>query len=381
MPVWIQIDCFAFLAGAVSTLIGTPVFGWIARRLGIMDTPQSNHKGHARSTPLLGGAAMFTGWIGCLGCGLAAALYSGDTLPGFSGALAVHLAGIHMALQQLGFLALGAFFAMLLGLVDDRHALSAGMKFAGQFLIAVMAVWLGGVRVNIFFTNPVLVWSASIFWIMLLMNSINFFDNMDGLAVGTIAIAMGFFTVIAALNSQYFIAVLAALSCGVCVGFWYYNANPAVIFMGDSGSHFLGYLAAVISAGVSWFGVDFSLSRFPVLIPIFILALPLFDTGMVVLIRTCKGKPFWVGDHNHISHRFVRMGLSRRQAVLLVHLMALCVGLGMLPVFWGDFRTAAILVAQAFLFLLVITILQFALSDRQDTREKAQSETEGEKRS
>ena len=225
-----------------------------------------------------------------------------------------------------------------------------------------------------------LVWGASVFWLMLLMNSINFFDNMDGLAVGTITIAMGFFCVIAALNNQYFIAALAAMSCGVTAGFWYYNTSPAMIFMGDSGSHFLGYLAAVISAGVSWFGIDYSLSRFPILMPLFILALPLFDTGMVVLIRTCRGKPFWIGDHNHISHRFVRMGLSRRQAVLLVHLMALCVGLGILPVFWGDFRTAAILVAQAFLFLLVVSILQFALSDRQDTREKVQPDETKEKK-
>ena len=380
MPVWIQIDCFAFLAGAVSTLIGTPVFGWIARRLGFMDTPQSNHKGHARSTPLLGGAAMFLGWLFCLVCGLAAALYCGDTLPGFSSALTMHLSGIHAALPELGFLVLGAFLCIVLGLVDDKYALSAPVKFGGQFLIALLAVWQGGVRVNIFFTCPVLVWAASIFWIMLLMNSINFFDNMDGLAVGTIAIAMGFFSVIAALNHQFFIAVFAAMSCGICVGFWFYNANPAMIFMGDSGSHFLGYLAAVISAGVSWFGIDHSLSRFPILMPLFILALPLFDTGMVVLIRTWNKKPFWIGDHNHISHRFVRMGLSRREAVILVHLMALCLGLGILPVFWGTFRTAAILVTQAFLFLLVITILQFALSGRQDTREKIQPEKEERKK-
>lgn len=209
----------------------------------------------------------------------------------------------------------------------------------------------------------------TVFWIMLMMNSINFFDNMDGLAVGTIAIAMGFFTVIAALNHQFFIATFSALTCGVCCGFWFYNYNPATIFMGDSGSHFLGYLAAVIAAGVSFFDISYSRSRFPILMPLFILALPLFDTAMVVLIRTRNRKPFWIGDHNHISHRFVRMGLSRKQAVLLVHLMALCIGLGILPVFWGDFRTAAILVAQAMLFLLVITILQFALSDRQDTRE------------
>ena len=201
------------------------------------------------------------------------------------------------------------------------------------------------------------------------MNSINFFDNMDGLAVGTIAIAMGFFTVIAALNQQFFIAVFSALTCGVCCGFWFYNFNPAVIFMGDSGSHFLGYMAAVISAGVTYFGIDFSLSRFPILMPLFILALPLFDTAMVVLIRTRNHKPFWIGDHNHISHRFVRMGLSRKQAVMLVHLMALTIGLGILPVFWGDFRTAAILVVQALLLLGIITILQFTLGNRQETRE------------
>lgn len=373
MSVWNQIYLFAFLAGAVSTLLATPFFGWLARKLNFLDVPQANHKGHGRATPLLGGAAMFTGWFLCLAASVGLVMWGG--LAVLLDEIAGHLPGLEASLPKLGFLILGAFLAIVLGLVDDKCALSAGSKFGGQFLIALIAVGLGGVRVNIFFTNPVLVWAASIFWIMLLMNSINFFDNMDGLAVGTVTIAMGFFAVIAALNGQFFITTLAALTCGVGAGFWFYNTSPATIFMGDSGSHFLGYMAAVISAQVTWFGIDFSLSRFPILMPLFILALPLFDTGMVVLIRTLNGKPFWIGDHNHISHRFVRMGLSRRQAVLLVHLMALCVGLGILPVFWGDFRTAAILVAQAFLFLLIITIMQFALSDRQDTREKPQTET------
>ncbi|MBS1371692.1 MAG: undecaprenyl/decaprenyl-phosphate alpha-N-acetylglucosaminyl 1-phosphate transferase [Lentisphaeria bacterium] len=373
MSVWSQIYLFAFLAGAVSTLLGTPLFGRIARKLNFMDVPQANHKGHGRSTPLLGGAAMFTGWFVCIAGAVALALWG--HLPVLFDEVSGQLPGLAASLPKLGFLVLGAFLAVVLGLVDDKYALSAGCKFGGQFLVALIAVGLGGVRVNIFFTNPVLVWAVSVFWIMLLMNSINFFDNMDGLAVGTVTIAMGFFAVIAALNGQFFITVLAAVTCGAGAGFWFYNTSPAMIFMGDSGSHFLGYMAAVISAGVTWFGIDFSLSRFPILMPLFILALPLFDTGMVVLIRTFHGKPFWIGDHNHISHRFVRMGLSRRQAVLLVHLMALCVGLGILPVFWGDFRTAAILVAQAFLFLLVISIMQFALSDRQDTREKTQPET------
>ena len=103
--------------------------------------------------------------------------------------------------------------------------------------------------------------------------------------------------------------------------------------------------------------------------PLFILALPLFDTAMVVAIRTKNRKPFWIGDHNHISHRFVRMGFTRKQAVNLVHLMALTVGMGILPVFWGDFKTAAVLVIQACLMLGLITFVQLTLSDKPDARE------------
>ena len=194
---------------------------------------------------------------------------------------------------------------------------------------------------------------------MLMMNSINFFDNMDGLAVGTIAIAMGFFTMIAAMNGEYFFAVFTALNFGVCCGFWFYNTNPATIFMGDSGSHFLGFLAAVTAAGVTYFDSTFSQSRFPVLIPLLILALPLFDTFMVVLIRTLNKKPFWIGDHNHISHRFVKMGMSRKRAVMLVHILALAIGIGILPILWGSFATAGIIVAQTLLILLAVTMLQF----------------------
>ena len=139
--------------------------------------------------------------------------------------------------------------------------------------------------------------------------------------------------------------------------------------MGDSGSHFLGYLAAVVSAMVTFFDKSVSLSRFPVLMPLFILALPLFDTAMVVIIRTINRKPFWIGDHNHISHRFVRMGFTRKRAVMLVHLMALTISLGILPVLRGSFFTAAILVIQAILMLGIITFLQLYLSDRPDARE------------
>ena len=147
------------------------------------------------------------------------------------------------------------------------------------------------------------------------------------------------------------------------MGFWIFNHSPASIFMGDSGSHFIGYFAAVVSASVTYFNFSGSLTKFPILVPFFVLALPLFDTLMVCIIRYRLGKPFWVGDHNHISHRFVRMGLTRKYAVMMVHIMALLIGLGAFPLMWGDFKIAAIMVVQILLLLLLVTILQFKLDD------------------
>ena len=365
--IWLKIYAVIFVSGLAASLILTPVFRKLAAKTGFMDVPANNHKGHKKSTPLLGGLAMFFSWLLCIAGGII--VLQCNILPAFSDIAAEHLPGIQKICGNLCFIAGGAFLAVFLGLIDDKFPMSASVKFAGQFIVALLAVFGGQVRLSIFPGMPGLEIAVTLFWFMLLMNSINFFDNMDGLAVGTIAIAMAFFSVIAALNAQYFMASFAILTCAVCCGFWFYNTTPASIFMGDSGSHFLGYLAAVVSAMTTFFDKSFSLSRFPVLIPLFILALPLFDTAMVVIIRTLNKKPFWIGDHNHISHRFVRMGFSRKRAVMLVHLLALTIGLGILPVFWGNFLTAAILVIQAILMLGIITFLQIYLSDRPDARE------------
>lgn len=371
---WLIIYGCVFAGSLILTLIMTPLFRSLAHRTGFLDCPANNHKGHAKATALLGGAAMFTSWLICILLGVI--LVTCRILPGFfADTLPMHLDGFHFALvKQLSFIILGALLAVVLGLIDDKYALKAKWKFLGQFIVALIAVVCGGLRINFFVDSQIFSICVTIFWIMLMMNSINFFDNMDGLAAGTIAIAMGFFTIIAALNNEYFFAIFTALNLGVCCGFWFYNANPASIFMGDSGSHFIGYLAAVAAAGVTYFDQKFSLSRFPVFIPLLILALPLFDTMMVVLIRTVNKKPFWIGDHNHISHRFVRMGLSRKTAVNLVHLSALTIGAGALPVYWGDFRTAAIVLFQACLLLGMITILQFRLEERKDAVEKIEKD-------
>ena len=364
MMTWYLLYFLIFLAGLVAALALTPCFRALAIRCDLMDRPRSEqHKGHGRATPLLGGAAMFSAWLLVLALGGAALLF--DRVPAAARELVTpHIAGAVSVAPRLGFVVLGAALAMLLGLRDDRRPMKAAPKFLGQFAVALIAVLLGGARLSFFCPWEWVGTVATLFWYMLLMNAINFFDNMDGLAVGTITIAMLFFAAVGALNGQYFVASLAALTAGVGAGFWYYNRHPAMLFMGDSGSLFLGYMAATVSVFTTYFRLDQSLSRLPVLLPFFILAVPLFDTAAVVLIRTRNRKPFWIGDHNHISHRFARMGLSRPAAVAMVHLLSIIISLGTLPLLWGDFRTAAVLAVQALLLLTFVSVLQIALARR-----------------
>ena len=341
-----------FASGLIMTVIATALCKKLAVKLDIMDRPKNEmHKGHKKATPLLGGLAIFSGFSVTLVLALVAAKYI----------FALNFSSI--ILWRFAWIFIGGMLCVILGLIDDIKGMKAHWKFGGQFIIALIAVLLGGVRISVFIPNVIFTICITVFWFMLLMNSINFFDNMDGLAVGTVCIAMGIFAVLAALNGQYLVGGFAFLFTGVTMGFWIFNHSPASIFMGDSGSHFIGYFAAVVSASVTYFNFSGSLTKFPILVPFFVLALPLFDTLMVCIIRYRLGKPFWVGDHNHISHRFVRMGLTRKYAVMMVHIMALLIGLGAFPLMWGDFKIAAIMVVQILLLLLLVTILQFKLDD------------------
>jgi len=146
---------------------------------------------------------------------------------------------------------------------------------------------------------------------------------------------------------------------GAAFGFWFYNMPPATIFMGDSGSHLLGYNLAVLGTLVTYYKPDRYGSPLSVLIPLFILAIPLFDLVAIVIIRKRLGKPFYIGDHNHISHRFVKMGLSKSTAVTAVHLLVFSVGLSVLPLLWGNSMTTLVCIVQAMTILGLISILQY----------------------
>lgn len=358
MLAWWNVYLVVFFMATIVSLLLTPLFKEVAQFLGIVDQPRSQrHKQHGKATPLLGGAAMFSAWLATVGFGVMATRFADN--PIIAGSIQEAIGGVGHVASRVGFIILGAFLIMLVGLYDDRFHLSARVKLLAQIAVAVIAVSLGGVKISIFIHIPVVSWLISVFWIVLIINAINFFDNMDGLAVGTAAIAFCLFTLTAAMNQQYFVASLGAAAAGATIGFWFFNHYPAVIFMGDSGSHFLGYMLAVCGALVTYYKPGVTSTSFTILIPVFILAIPLFDTVAVTVIRLWKGTPIYLGDHNHISHRFFRMGMSRRRAVFMVHLLALIIGLGVLPLLWGDEATAAVSLIQAVVLLLMISVLQY----------------------
>lgn len=356
---WINIYGLIFFFAAIISLILTPFFMKIAIKTGFYDIPKGqDHKRHKSPTPLLGGLAIFASWSLCITiCVLIAR--SGMISGGLGAKINLYLGGIFSVYRNLFFIVLGALLAVLLGLYDDKWNMMAITKLAGQIVIAIIAVTWGDVKVSIFLPYPLLSWVLSILWIVAIMNAVNFFDNMDGLAVGVATIAFTLFTLAAYAGGQYFVAALGAVSAGATVGFWFYNHSPAQIFMGDSGSHFLGYLMAVMGVLVTYYNPDQTLTRFSILVPLFILSIPIFDLLAVVVIRLKLGKPVYIGDHNHISHRFVAMGMNRKTAVLCVHLLALAIGLSVLPVLWGDLRTIIVCAIQALTILALVTAIQY----------------------
>jgi UDP-GlcNAc:undecaprenyl-phosphate/decaprenyl-phosphate GlcNAc-1-phosphate transferase len=357
---WWHVYLVILFCSGVLALILTPVCQKLAVILDFMDRPQvQEHKKHSNATPLLGGVAIFLSWSITIGFGFFAPHLL--DLKFISKDVANHIPGIFSVGRHVIFIGVGAFLAMLLGLYDDKYNMRAITKLAGQFGIAAIAVYWGGVKISFFFSNPIITFIISVLWIVVIINSVNFFDNMDGLAVGTAAICLCFFSISAAVNQQFFVAALGAAAAGASIGFWFFNHSPAAIFMGDSGSHFLGYILAVVSASVTYYQAGISTTKFPILIPLFILAIPLFDAMAVAVIRFHNKKPIYIGDHNHISHRFFRMGMSRKRAVFCVHMLVLMVGLSVLPLLWGDERTTVVSVVQAVTILIFTSFLQYSI--------------------
>jgi UDP-GlcNAc:undecaprenyl-phosphate GlcNAc-1-phosphate transferase len=248
---------------------------------------------------------------------------AGTRLPGLelSGWLSL---GLSRRGTQLAIILLGALAMVLLGWLDDKYELSPAVKFGGQFLIAALIAG-AGIRITLFVQSAAFSYAVTILWILTMTNALNFMDNMNGLCAGLGAISAWLFAWAAAAHGQYLVALVGFLTSGALIGFLPYNFPKASVFLGDAGSHLVGYLLGILAILPHFYSRE-NPNAWAVLKPLLILAVPLADLIWVVLLRWRKRRPFYVGDTNHLSHRLVRRGWSKTEAVLLIWLWAALAG-------------------------------------------------------
>jgi UDP-GlcNAc:undecaprenyl-phosphate GlcNAc-1-phosphate transferase len=200
---------------------------------------------------------------------------------------------------------------------------------------------------------------VTVLWITLVSNSFNLLDNMDGLCCGTVSIAAAMLAVVASGSGQWTDATALSALCGASAGFFVFNRAPASIFLGDAGSLLCGYLMATFTPLVTYFH-EGEPSHLAVGIPFLVLAIPLYDTASVILIRVREGRPVMVGDTSHFSHRLVDLGMTRPQAVATIHLACLAIGLTATALGKVSESIGLLLIAQACMVLTIIAVLESA---------------------
>lgn len=352
------------LGGALASslalaLILTPLAMRIARRLGFVDRP-GGHKSHTRETPYGGGTAIFlAGWIPLLAMYLAALLLPAEWLAErFGELLAAYVGGLREERStQALVIILGGIALHGLGLYDDRRPLGAVPKLAIMLLVAAFVAGAGGVRLAEFAGSAAAV-VLSTLWIGVIVNAFNFLDNMDGLSAGVGCICLALFAACGIAAGQVLVPMLACVFLGAVAGFLVFNFPPARIFMGDGGSLLVGYMIAVISILTTYFESGTGRAAFPLVMPLVVLAVPLYDFATVVTIRLREGRNPMRGDQRHFSHRLVEHGLSRRQAVLTIYLATLATGLCATLLTDADLLRTVIVAAIVLMVLAIVAILE-----------------------
>ena len=289
----------AFFVSLLTVLILTPIVKKIAIKIGAVDQP-SNRKVHDKIMPRMGGLAIF---IGVAAGVLAAGIYNETKMTAIT---------------------VGAFIIVIVGILDDKYQLSAKVKFFVQLAVAIMIVSTG-LKMD-FFSVPFLTerlelgWVAyplTVLWIVGITNAMNLIDGLDGLAAGLSVIGLSTIAVMALSGGKILILSLSLVVIGSTLGFLFYNFHPAKIFMGDTGSLFLGYVISVLSL----LGLYKSVTLFSIIIPIIILGVPIFDTTFAVIRRILNKQPISAPDKSHIHHRLMAFGLSHRTAVIIIYLI------------------------------------------------------------
>jgi UDP-GlcNAc:undecaprenyl-phosphate GlcNAc-1-phosphate transferase len=334
----------------IISFLATPLVKALAYKVGAIDVPKDGRRMHKVPIPRLGGLAIFLAFL------LSTLLFA------------------EIDRQMQGIL-MGAVIIVILGVMDDIMTLKALPKFFVQILAASIAVYHGCViqfisNFNLFSDTLYLDlgWLSvpvTIIWIVAITNAVNFIDGLDGLAVGVSAISAGTMLVIALMVAEGNLAIVIAALLGACIGFIPYNFNPAKIFMGDTGSTFLGYILATLS--IQGLFKMYAIISFAV--PFLILGVPIFDICFAFLRRIAKGQNPMVADRGHVHHRLIDMGFSQKQSVAITYMLTAILGLAAVVLTTsGEFK-AMFLIGSVFIVGAIGMRLIFA--DRQEPAEDA----------
>lgn len=298
------------LAAVLVSLLFSPLAIRLVSQWGLIDHPGSfGHKQHAQPTPLAGGTALV---ISLAALVIVLQLWRVQHVPVILGA---------------------AMIVYLFGLWDDARGLKAFPKLAGQLAASILLIttdvsvqFMESIRLPFmsFEAARLLDYLITLFWLVGVTNAMNMIDSMDGLAIGLSGIAFLFFVPVTLASGQAYLAGLSVILLGICAGMYYYNLTPAKMFLGDSGAQTLGFIVAAMAMVYAPTGLAPTSSWF---VPILLVALPIFDTTLVVYSRLRRRQPFYQAHLDHIYHRLVALGLDARRAVFAIHLAALLVSL------------------------------------------------------
>jgi UDP-GlcNAc:undecaprenyl-phosphate/decaprenyl-phosphate GlcNAc-1-phosphate transferase len=291
---------WGFVLAAAIVLVLTPAMAWLAPRIGALDVPTDRPRVHSVPMPRVGGVAIVAGIL-------------------IPAALLIQPGGPYAGIL------IGTLCVAALGLLDDIHGISPAAKLVGVAAIALIPVVGYDVTID-HITLPLIgdhdigfaEYPLTVLWIVVLANLINLIDGMDALAAGLVGIAAASFAVLGASFNRVNSAALAMIVCGATLAFLRHNYHPARIFMGDTGSLALGFLLAAVAVQ----GVLKTAATIALMAPLMVVAVPILDTGFVVLKRLKYRRAPWGADHNHFYHRFMRIGFSQRRTAAYLHVWA-----------------------------------------------------------
>jgi len=340
---------FLILGLATFLFVGglTPVMRKIAIKIGAVDRPNLDRKTQKEPVPYLGGVAIA---IGITVASFGALLYSDFSTETFNKALSVLLPAILIS---------------AMGLYDDLKGLEPWPRLVAQTIagIAVAIYLIQNDTLGQAFSNQALNYAVTIFWIVGICNSINFFDNFDGGASGTVAVISIFLFAIAFNQGQFLVSALAVVTAGATLGFLIWNKVPAKIYMGDAGALFLGIIIAVLTIRLD---PEVGPQSRALAIPLLLMAVPILDTTTVVISRLSRGISPFTGGRDHLSHRLMRKGLGRKTTAYV--LWAMAAAFGSVAFFACCVETTlaipAIYVAGVIWLLSLVTFLRIPATDK-----------------